>query len=125
MGKRMGKGEKNGSSAGIICSTINNVFNKSVGLVAFLGLLHYIHLYILDVGGEPDKLCKFFEVIGLRGIALTIFALLVSGVAYFERRGKKRAIKKLGECRRNLEQYDPARTSSGLTDTGETPGEEE
>lgn len=40
---------------------------------------------------------------------------------FFERTGKKRAIRKLGKSRRQLECDDPCHSSSGLTATGETP----
>jgi hypothetical protein len=40
---------------------------------------------------------------------------------FFERTGKKRAIRKLGESRRQLECGDPCNSRSGLTATGETP----
>ena len=124
-GARMGTGEKNASSTSIICNTINNVFNKLIGFFALWAFLHYLHLYFIDVGGEPDKICKFAEAIGLKNIALGVAGLLGGSALYLERRGKKRAIKTLGDCRRDLEKNDPVRTSSGLTDTGETPEEEE
>ena len=38
-----------------------------------------------------------------------------------ERRGKKRAIKEKGKYQRLVESKDSYRSSSGLTDTGETP----
>lgn len=47
---------------------------------------------------------------------------LVSGTAwYFERRAKKRAIRKLGETRHQKENGDPERSSSKLTPEGDTP----
>lgn len=52
-----------------------------------------------------------------------VVAAVTTGGWYYERIGKKRAIKKLGESRRALEQDDPNNASSGLTDTGETPAD--
>ncbi len=44
---------------------------------------------------------------------------------YFERKGKKRAIREKSRYQAMVEQDDPYRTSSGLTETGETPAVED
>jgi hypothetical protein len=52
-----------------------------------------------------------------------VVAAATSGGWYYERQGKKRAIRKLGQSRRAFEKGDPNNASSGLTETGETPSE--
>jgi hypothetical protein len=52
------------------------------------------------------------------------FGLMITGGAWaLERRGRKRAVKQLGEARRKLEAGDAYRSSSRLTRDGSTPAE--
>lgn len=67
------------------------------------------------------ELANFVKSVHASGIILSITTLMTGGAWYHERRGKKRAIEKVGELENTLENQDPYNASSGLTSTGDTP----
>ena len=85
----------------IIFKGLTDVGRLNVGALKALGSLVYA--------------LKLHVIIGYLSAVLT-------GLGWqYERLGKKRAIKKLGELRKSLEQNDSYRSSSGLRENGDTP----
>lgn len=71
---------------------------------------------------QIHALTKFAHEMNAGYLVYGLFAALGIGAYARERSGKKRAIKKLGEQRKLNESKDPGgRTTSNLTETGDTP----
>lgn len=105
----------------MVCDVIKTLIHLSV--VFGLGAMFLLSLQAIVLADEKriaalSALVKSFNL-------PTILSLLVggAGVAYgaLERRGKKRAVKKLGETRARLESRDAYHSSSGLNSLGEKP----
>lgn len=71
--------------------------------------------------GQILALSDFIEKLKLSDIIPWIISAVTSTGYMYERSGKKRAIKKVSRLQKEVEKNDPNRTSSGLTETGETP----
>lgn len=70
-------------------------------------------------------LAKLAEAINI-GNVTSYFLVGVMGIALWrEKKGKKRAIREKSKLQKQVEEQDAYRTSSGLTETGDTPGAEE
>ena len=74
---------------------------------------------------SPDQLSALAKVIEVLKVN-DIFSWIVTGITgtawYIERNGKKRAIVKIGKLTKKIEENDSGgRTSSGLSETGDTP----
>lgn len=94
------------------------------------GLIALFGVWIIMTGlanmstQEASSLSALSSVIKELRVTEIITTLAGGGifVAYsYERAGKKRAIRKLGELRKQLESTDEYRGGSGLTNTGGTP----
>lgn len=109
----------------LIFRLITHLLNLLVGFCAFGLLLYSIHAYITDSGGDIEGLARLAEALGLKYIAIGVCVCLGGGAYFLERSGKKRAIRRLGKFRRRMERNDPDRSSSGLTETGDTPKPED
>lgn len=73
---------------------------------------------------QPDSLRalgEFAEKLNAGTILSYVLSAILGGGWYYERRGKKRAIRKTKEARDQLEGNDPFHESSGLDDDGHTP----
>lgn len=76
--------------------------------------------------GAVTVLLRAFAGVFIKGNMHVWFSWAISGILliswYCERQGKKRAIKELGTCRKQIEGNDPGgRSTSGLSETGDTP----
>ena len=104
-----------------ICGLIKHVFT-------ILGLLFAIYL-ILE-GIKPffeynpeaiNAMSNFVDKLNISNISGYVLSAGL-GVAYkLERNGKKRAVKEMAKLQKQLEGSDAYRSSSGLTDEGNTP----
>ena len=72
---------------------------------------------------QIGALAKVVEAIHVNEWLSWCMAAVCGSGWYLERRGKKRAIKEKGRLQKIVEANDPDRTTCGLTETGETPGE--
>lgn len=80
------------------------------------------------VENSPDQINAFSKVVETVVISVKVnivipwllFSLACIACFILES-GRRRAIKKLGEMRKQVEKDDPDRQTSGLTETGETP----
>lgn len=97
-------------------------------MVTILGIVWA--LWIIIKGLEPflysdpniiNAIAVVIEKINISNITGYIVATLTSCGWYLERRGKKRAIIEKGKYQKIAEQNDDFRSTSGLTETGETP----
>lgn len=85
----------------------------------------FIMAGLIEIAAKaPEQINALSSVVA----AMRLYDLLpwsiscITGVALvYERRGKKRAIKKASKLQKLVEANDPNRTSSGLTETGDTP----
>lgn len=66
-------------------------------------------------------LASIVEALKLGSIAGYAWGAVMSGAWWFERNSRRRAIRKKSEYQRELENDDPDRSSSGLSDDGATP----
>ncbi|MCL2829397.1 MAG: hypothetical protein FWD77_01515 [Betaproteobacteria bacterium] len=73
--------------------------------------------------GQISAVAELAKSIHLSEIVAYIVAATSFGAWRYERSGKKRAIAMLGDFRRKIEGTDPNRSSSCLTETGDTPKE--
>lgn len=69
------------------------------------------------------EIANVVKALKLSEITGTMLGTLGVVWAVAERRGRKRAIEKAGRMQRKLEQQDTYNARSGLTPTGDTPGE--
>lgn len=107
-------------------------FEQSIGLVSLLmklvtiGFCAYWLFDTLKVLGamHPASLEALSKVIEKLKFGDWLHYILTAGLGsawYVERKGKKRAIRKLAEARRNVEVSDKYNESSSLDVNGETP----
>ncbi len=68
-----------------------------------------------------DAISKLIGALRLGSVLGYVAAILCGAGWYFERQGKKRAIREKSRYQSVVERDDPYRTSSGLTETGDTP----
>jgi len=83
----------------------------------FLGLKPFLT-------ASPDVIDAMARVIEKLNFSNTTGYMLSGGMGigwYAERKGKKRAIRKKGEFQKMIEKDDKYRSSSGLTEFGDTP----
>lgn len=96
-----------------------------VTALAVVGLAHVMFLGLTNiVAAKPDSLNALAIVIEKMRLGSWfgyLVAMGASGGWFFERRGKKRAVRQLDTRRNRLEHNDPYHEGSGLTETGETP----
>lgn len=69
------------------------------------------------------EIANVIKELRLHNIAGMMFGVIGTTWAIGERRGRKRAIEKAGRIQQKLEQSDAYNARSGLTPTGDTPGE--
>lgn len=107
-------------------------FSKILGLIQHIFTLSAVvfTIYIIMVGLEqivksrPDSLNALAVVIEKLQISSIIGYVVAAGTTLgwvYERKGKKRAYKKLAERRSDTEQNDPYKGSSHLDENGHTP----
>jgi hypothetical protein len=106
---------------GQICTTIKYIF----GVICVLGSIAIIMYGIQPFSGSnPESLNAIAHIIkniNFLNSSSYVMAFMFGGGWYFERRGKKRAIAKKGEYQKKVEQNDLYRSSSCLTESGDTP----
>ncbi len=101
---------------------------RSFGVFFVLCFLGYIIITSFrDVAiHAPEQMCQIVKIVDAlsldRWIIGAIAAVTSTGYIY-ERKGKKRAIREKSKLQKRLENNDPGRTSSHLTETGDTPEE--
>ena len=66
-------------------------------------------------------LAAVVEAFSVDRIVLILGNIILGTACVVERRGKKRAIREKGKLQRRLEDGEPNRSTSGLTDTGDLP----
>lgn len=109
-------------------------FDTSVGLVkhvATLGAAVWALQIIFDgikpfIGQNPEAIAAFAKLVAaINPSNITgYFLAAICGLGWrLERTGKQRAISKKSELQKQLEAGDKYRSSSGLTDIGQTPKE--
>lgn len=69
------------------------------------------------------EIANVIQAIKLNQITSMMLGTLATAWAVAERRGRKRAIEKAGRLQAKLEKNDPYNSRSGLTPTGDTPGD--
>jgi len=82
-------------------------------------------LLLTDKTEVINAFAGLIDKLGLSTILGYIWAFTSTGLYVAERRSKKRAIRLKSSYQHQAEQGEPNRTSSGLTDTGDTPMESE
>lgn len=110
-------------------------FELLVGLGAHLGTLAALVLCVwlvfeglrpLVQGQSPEAIAAFANVVEALKLGFTAgyaWGAVATGAWWLERKGKKRAISEKSRYQKVVERDDPERSSSGLTETGETPEE--
>ena len=111
-------------NAGIITQVLS--FLKHVGtLLACVACIYLIMHGLVDiVSYKPESVTALATVIEKLEISRLLGYILAGGTSIgwaYERRGKKRAYKRLGEKRTKSEADDPYHPSSELDHDGETP----
>ena len=105
--------------------SVMNLLQHAVTAGAFVWSIHII-FEGLDriVKSNPDAIGELAQVIEKLQIS-AILGYVVAGLTtigyVYERRGKKRAIRKLDDMRTKLEMSDPQKGSSHLDENGHTP----
>lgn len=106
-------------------SGVFGIVKHAITATAVAGCIYIIfHSLELIVQARPDSLIAlggFVEKLNLGSTLSYIAAALSSAGWYYERLGKKRAIRKLKDFRTTAEQGDKYNESSGLDDDGHTP----
>ncbi|MFM2254169.1 MAG: hypothetical protein RJB68_2506 [Pseudomonadota bacterium] len=92
-------------------------------LIAFLGYMFFDTLKALGNNNPAsiEALGGLVEKMKVSTIAHSILTAGLGGAWYLERKGKKRAIRKLAEHRHGSEAKDPYNASSDLDAEGNTP----
>lgn len=103
--------------AAILIQVIGGVLAIYIVMDGFRDIVH----------SNPDSisaLAKLADAVNIGNIT-SYFLTGIAGFAWWrERKGKKRAIQEKSKLQKQVEEKDTYRTTSGLTDTGETPGDE-
>lgn len=95
---------------------------RTIGMIAIVWL-------IVDglkniAASAPDQigaLAKVIEALKLSEIIPWCVSCICGSCWFFERKGKKRAIREKSRLQKLVEADDPDRTTCGLTETGDTP----
>lgn len=102
-----------------------NLMETLIGTLGWVAAIYLIFQGLIEIAGaRPESiiaLSGFIEKLEISNILLTLATSGVSVAWYHERRGKKRAIRKLADMRRQLEKEDPYRSTSELDENGHTP----
>lgn len=124
----MNKNELEAKKAGIeaekfgaLLAMISNAFKWAA--FAFLGYLFFDTLKALGTNSPEslEALGRLIEKMKLSDIVHYIVTGMLGAGWALERKGKKRAIKKLAKDRKSIEQGDPYNASSQLNENGDTP----
>lgn len=107
-------------------NTVVGTIRHVVSAAAVLGALWLIFdgLHKVIGGQSADGIgafAKVVEALNLGSIVGYIWGGGATAVWWRERKGKQRIIREKRKLQQMVEQQDPNRTSSGLTDTGATP----
>lgn len=105
----------------VIFDTVKHLMTLS----AVLGAIYFIFFGLKPfLTASPDAIIAIAEVIDKLNFS-NVTAYFVTGSAsvgwYIERKGKKRAIIEKSKYQKMVEQRDEYRSSSGLTNDGQTP----
>lgn len=94
-----------------------------MGTVCFLGYWFFETLQVLGAmhPASLDSLSKLVEKLKFGDWLHAVLTVTVGSAWLIERQGKKRAIRKLAECRNKVEAKDKHKGSSQLDKNGETP----
>lgn len=97
-----------------------------IGRAATLGAIWLVFDGLNKIIADRDAatinaITKLVSALRLGSVLGYVAAILCSVGWYFERQGKKRAIREKSRYQSLVERNDPYHTSSGLTATGETP----
>ena len=93
------------------------------GVLTFL--IYTVDSYLENEPAQISAVAKVIEALKLQFVIPALTGIVGIAAAMSERKGKQRAIRKVGEFRKRLEAEDPNRTSSGLTPEGTTPRDED
>lgn len=114
---------------GNLATSINNVLVNMIRWGALVLIFRYGYLSISALAGKATLASIGVEFLGNLTISQTLaYVLGAGGVLYGigERGLRRRTVKRLGPQRKALEaSIDPKRTSSNLTEKGETNPEDE
>jgi hypothetical protein len=111
-------------TAGIFV-TVRHLFSVIAVLIAIWLVFDGLHKVIGDK--KPDSIvaiAKVIEAVHLGSILGYLWGAGATAAWYRERKGKKRAIVQKSRYQKKAEEGEPNRTSSKLTETGETPSED-
>lgn len=103
-----------------------DLFKHALSIGCVLGVVWIIFSAVKDmtVGQDASSiaaLAKIVEALNLGSILGYCWGLGATGLWLRERKGKKRAIRWKSQLQDKLEDGEPNRSSSQLTDTGDTP----
>ena len=109
---------------------IKRIFDLLATLVRAAGAIIIVYIFMEGLKSiaaqSPDSvaaIAKVIEALKLNEWLPWVVSAILGTATYFERRGKKRAIKEKGRLQKIVEGKDPNRTSCGLTEFGDTPEE--
>jgi len=106
----------------------NTVFGAVKHLLSIVGVI--LSFKVIFSGIEPflasnpeviKSMAIIIEKINFSNITGYILTCGTSAAWYIERKGKKRAIEEKGKYQQQVEKNDEYRSSSGLTEIGDTP----
>ena len=106
----------------IVFDTIKTSIKGGVFIASIYFLLEGLEPFI---GQGESLIAKIVEELQLENVLSGVIFILLGGLYYRERKGKQRAIREKSHFQKIVQQSDPNRSSSGLTESGLTPSDEE
>lgn len=105
-----------------VVDTVQTSIKGGIFLASIYFLLKGLEPFI----GQGESLIETIVDEGQLGkVVVGVIAIFMTGLYYRERKGKQRAIKAKSHFQKLAECNDPNRSSSGLTENGLTPSDEE
>lgn len=105
-----------------------DLVKHALTLATILGAIYIAFNTFLELAkARPETLkalAEFAEKFKIGTVVMSIVATIGGIGWYYERKGKKRAIKNLRNLREKLEENDPHNEGSGLDENGHTPKRE-
>jgi hypothetical protein len=109
----------------LVCGVIKHFISIGCVLASLKILFTGLQPFLTSNPEAIKAIALIIEKINFSNITGYLLASATGTGWYIERKGKKRAIHQKGKYQKMVESADSYRSSSGLTKSGETPGEEE
>jgi len=127
--EKISKNELEFEKAKLAAQKFERVVSLTAHIVTIGGILGSIWLVFqglqpMVTGQSPEAivaLARVVDAFNIGSVSGYMWGALATGAWWFERNGKKRAIREKSRYQQKVEENDPDRTSSGLTATGGTP----